>query len=129
MHAKTMFKIVSWDEESFDDPEGDLKLTRAHVKKSFEGDLIGTGNLMYVMMYLDSGGASFSGFEKGCGQLRRADRQLRATARGVLRRRQSHGGVRGGAGSGTDELADLSGTGGFSAGHAEEHEMALEYEI
>ena len=32
-------------------------------------------------------------------------------------------------GSGTDELVGLSGTGWFSAGHAEEHEMPLEYEV
>ena len=38
--CKATFKIVSWDEEPFDDPEGGPKLTQAHVKKSFEGDLI-----------------------------------------------------------------------------------------
>ncbi len=32
-------------------------------------------------------------------------------------------------GSGTGELAGLSGTGGFSAGHAEEHDMTLDYEL
>ena len=32
-------------------------------------------------------------------------------------------------GSGTGELAGLSGTGGFSAGHAVEHDMTLEYEV
>ena len=32
-------------------------------------------------------------------------------------------------GSGTDELAGLSGNGGFSAGHAEEHDMTLYCEV
>ena len=32
-------------------------------------------------------------------------------------------------GSGTDELVGLSGTGRFSAGHAEEHDMPLDYKV
>ena len=75
MHAKATFKIVSWDEEPFDEPERGPKLTQAHVKKSFDGDLIGTGNLMYVMTHLDGGGASFSGFEKVVGSLARIHRR------------------------------------------------------
>ena len=128
MHAKAMFKIVSWDEEPFDEPECGPKLTRAHVKKSFEGDLSGTGNLIYVMTYLD-GGASFSGFEKVAGSLGGR------TGTFVLRHTGSYDGEKATTecevvpGSGTDELAGLSGTGGFSAGHAEEHEMTLDYAV
>ena len=128
MHAKATFKIVSWDEEPFDEPECGPNLTRAHVKKSFEGDLSGTGNLMYVMTYLD-GGASFSGFEKVAGSLGGR------TGTFVLRHTGSYDGEKATTecevvpGSGTDQLAGLSGTGGFSAGHAEEHEMTLDYEV
>ena len=32
-------------------------------------------------------------------------------------------------GSGTNELAGLSGTGGFSVGHAEEYDITLDYEV
>lgn len=32
-------------------------------------------------------------------------------------------------GSGADQLTGLSGTGRFSAGHAEEHTMTLDYEL
>ena len=70
MLTNATFKIISWDEESFDEPEDGPKLTRAHVRKSFHGDLSGTGNLMYVMTFLDIGVSSFTGFRKGCGQLR-----------------------------------------------------------
>ena len=128
MRANTTFKIVSWDEEPFDEEEGGPKLTQAHVKRSFAGDLIGTGNLMYVMTYID-GGASFTGFEKVVGSL--------GGRRGsfVLRHTGSYDGGKAATecevapGSGTDELTGLSGTGGFSAGHAEEHAMTLEYEL
>ncbi len=128
MLTNATFKIVSWDEEPFDEPEDGPKLTRAHVKKSFHGDLSGTGNLMYVMTYLDGGVASFSGFEKVVGSLRWA-------VSFVLQHTGSYDGERATAeyevvpGTGTGELAGLSGTSGFSAGHAEEHEMTLEYEV
>ena len=83
---------------------------------------------MYVMTYLD-GGASFSGFEKVVGNLGGR------TGTFVLRHTGSYNGEKATTecevvpGSGTDELAGLSGTGGFSAGHAEEHEMTLDYAV
>ncbi len=129
MLTAAKFKIISWDEEPFDEPADGPKLTRAHVKKTFHGDLTGTGNLMYVMAYLDGGVASFSGFEKVVGSLGGR------TGSFVLRHMGSYDGEKATAecevvlGSGTDELAGLSGTGGFSAGHAEEHDMTLDYEV
>ena len=129
MLTNATFKIVSWDEEPFDETGEGPKLTRAHVKKSFHGDLSGTGNLMYVMTHLDSGVASFTGFEKVVGSLGGR------TGSFVLRHTGSYDGEKAMAeyevvpGSGTNELTGLSGTGGFSAGHAEEHDMTLDYEV
>ena len=128
MPTKATFKIISWDEEPFDEPENGPKLTRAHVRRSFHGDLSGTGNLMYVMTHLDTG-ASFTGFEKVVGSLGGR------TGSFVLRHTGSYDGGKATAeyevvpGSGTGELAGLSGTGGFSAGHAEEHDMTLDYQV
>lgn len=129
MLTNATFKILSWDEESFDEPEDGPKLTRAHVRKSFHGDLSGTGNLMYVMTYLNSEEASFTGFEKVVGSLGGR------TGSFVLRHTGSYDGEKATSeyevvpGSGTGELAGLSGTGGFSAGHAEEHDMTFDYEV
>ena len=129
MRANVTFNILSWDEEPFDEQEGGPKLTQAHIKKSFAGDLVATGNLMYVMTYLDSASAVFSGFEKVVGSLGGR------TGSFVLRHTGSYDGEQATAacevvpGSGTDELVGLSGTGGFSAGHAEQHDMMFEYEL
>ena len=129
MLTNATFKILSWDEKSFDEPEDGPKLTRAHVRKSFHGDLSGTGNLMYVMTYLNSEEASFTGFEKVVGSLGGR------TGSFVLRHTGSYDGEKATSeyevvpGSGTGELAGLSGTGGFSAGHAEEHDMTFDYEV
>ena len=129
MLTNATFKIISWDEEPFDETEEGPKLTRAYVKKSFHGDLSGTGNLLYVMTHLDSGVASFIGFEKVVGSLGGR------TGSFVLRHTGSYDGEKATAeyevvpGSGTNELTGLSGTGGFSAGHAEEHDMTLDYKV
>ena len=127
--AKIKFKIESWDEKPFDEPESGPKLTQASVKRSFDGDLIGTGNLMYVMAHLDNGSASFMGYEQVVGSL---DGR---TGSFVLRHDGIYDGGKATAelevvpGSGADELVGLSGTGRFSAGHAEEHDMPLDYEV
>ena len=84
---------------------------------------------MYLMTHLDSGDAAFLGFEKVVGSLGGR------TGSFVLRHTGFYDGEKSTAqhdvvpGSGTGELAGLSGTGGFSAGHAEEHDMTLEYEV
>ena len=84
---------------------------------------------MYVMTFLDSGVASFTGFEKVEGSLGGR------TGSFVLRHTGYYDGEKATAeyevvpGSGTDELVGLSGAGGFSAGHAEEHDITLDYEV
>ena len=129
MATKTRFRIVSWDETPFDEPEDGPKLTRAHVKKSFQGELSGTGNLMYVMTYQISEIAVFSGFEKVAGNLGGQTGSL------VLRHTGSYDGEKATAkfsvvpGSGSEELAGLLGAGAFSAGHAEAHEMTLTFDV
>lgn len=127
--ANITFKIVSWDENPFDESGSGTKLTQARIERSFDGDLIGTGKLMYVMTHLDSGHATFVGYEKVVGKL---DGR---TGSFVLRHTGAYDGGKATAeltvvlGSGTEELAGLSGTGQFSAGHAEEHDMPLDYEV
>ena len=129
MKAKVTFKIESWDENPFDEPESGPKLTQAHVKRSFDGDLIGTGNLLYLMTHLDSENASFIGYEMVVGDLGGLSGSF------VFKHTGSYDGGKATAelevvpGSGTDELAGLTGTGRFSAGHAEEHDMPMEYDV
>ncbi|MDD9955311.1 MAG: DUF3224 domain-containing protein [Anaerolineaceae bacterium] len=129
MHASVTFRILGRDEEAFDEPEDGPTLTRAQIRKSFEGDLVATGVLMYAMTYLDDENASFLGFEKVVGTLggRTGSFVLRHT--GVYDGEQARASCEVVPGSGTGELAGLSGSGGFAAGHAEQHDMTLEHEI
>ena len=129
MLTKATFKVVGWDEVPYDEPEDGPKLSRVHVKRSFTGDLSGTGNLVLVMTYLDNEIVSFMGFEKVVGSLGGRKGSF------VLR----HAGIHDGqgataehdvvAGSGTGELGGLAGTGGYSAGDEEYSDMTLDYEV
>ena len=129
METNAKFKITGWDEVPFDESEDGSKLTRAHITRSFHGDLTGAGNLMYVMSHLSSGVASFTGYEKVEGSLHGR------TGGFVLSHTGSFDGGMATAdyevvpGSGTGELAGLSGSGSYSAGSTEEHDMTLEYDL
>ena len=129
MHAKATFKVVSWDEDQFDQQVSGPKLTRAHVRKSFSGDLTGTGNLLYLMTYASDTEGTFVGIERIVGSLGGRSGSF------VLQHSGTYDGEKATAewevlqGSGTDELEGLTGSGGFSSGQAEEYEMTLEYEF
>ena len=105
------------------------RLTRAHVRKSFSGDLVGTGNLLYLMTHASETEATFVGIERVVGSLGGRSGSF------VLQHSGTFDGQKATAewevlqGSGTDELQGLTGSGGFSSGHAEEYEMTLEYDF
>ena len=116
-------------EDPFDQQDSGPRLTRAHVRKSFSGDLVGTGNLLYLMTHASETEATFVGIERVVGSLGGRSGSF------VLQHSGTFDGQKATAewevlqGSGTDELEGLTGSGGFSSGHAEEYEMTLEYDF
>ena len=129
MRAKATFKILGWDEEPFDEPESGPKLTRAHIRKSFHGDLTGTGNLMYLMTHFEDGSATFLGFEKVEGALHGRSGSFVLQHTGAYDGQVATADYEVVPGSGTNQLTGLSGAGAFSAGHAEQHDMTLDYQL
>jgi hypothetical protein len=129
-HAESTFKVDAWDEQPWDTPDGQPKMTRAQVEKSFTGDLEGSSKLQYLMTYRDDGTADFVAMERIRGTL--------AGRRGsfVL----SHVGafVDGAAsgtwtiveGSGTEDLEGIRGTSQFSIPKGEEaFPFAIDYDL
>ena len=57
------FAIKRWDEKPYSEGEGQPKLTRASVSKTYTGDLKGEGQVEYLMMYRSDGSASFVGLD------------------------------------------------------------------
>ena len=68
-HADATFKVDAWDEKPWDTADGQPKMTRAEVSKSFQGDLTGTSQLQYLMTYREDGTADFVAMERIRGSL------------------------------------------------------------
>lgn len=129
-HATATFKVDAWDEKPWDTDEGQPKMTRAEVTKSFEGDLQGTSRLQYLMTYREDGTADFVAMERIRGSL--------GGKRGTFVLSHVGAFVDGAAsgtwtvvdGSGTDDLEGLSGSSAFSIPKGEERfPFVLDYEI
>lgn len=127
IRATASCKGLSWDEAAQDEAPGEHKLTAVHARNRYSGDWEGEGVLHLLMVYVGDSAVHYTGLERVTGRL--------AGKRGsfVLR----HDGIFEGGlaktawtvvpGSGTGELAGLSGKGGFTSGHAEESPVTLEY--
>jgi hypothetical protein len=129
-HATATFKVDAWDERPWDTDEGQPKMTRAEVTKSFEGDLQGTSRLQYLMTYREDGTADFVAMERIRGSL--------GGKRGTFVLSHVGAFVDGAAsgtwtvldGSGTDDLEGLSGSNAFSIPKGEDRfPFVLDYEI
>src|SRR5829696_4542388 len=67
--ANARFAIKSWDEKPYSEGEGQPKLTRATVMKTYTGEIDGEGQVEYLMMYRSDGSASFVGLERVVGRI------------------------------------------------------------
>ena len=129
MLATATFSLKRWDEKPYDEADGAPKLTRASVLYDFVGELSGEGRLEYLMTYLRDGTALFVGFQRFAGRIggragtfvfrhggRFADGVATDTWTVV-------------PGSGTDDLAGLTGQVEFSASHQDRYEIIFEYDV
>ena len=116
--ATGTFTIKAWDEQPWAELDEAPKLTHARVTTSYTGDLEGEGTSGLLMVY-DQADATYAGYERFVGSL--GDR----SGSFVLR---LDGGFEDGAastswtvvtGSGTGELASLTGQGGYLARQGE----------
>ncbi len=58
------FACTTWDEQPYSEIEGGPKLTRARVSNSFEGGVVGTSVLEYLLMYVSETFGTFVGYER-----------------------------------------------------------------
>jgi hypothetical protein len=58
------FTLSSWDEETYAEREGERKLTRATVTQDLAGDVVGKGQVEWLMSYGEDGRAHFVGLQQ-----------------------------------------------------------------
>ncbi len=123
------FAIKRWDEKPYSEGEGQPKLTRASVSKTYTGDLEGEGQVEYLMMYRSDGSASFVGLERFVGRISGKAGTFVLQRTGVFESGQAKESYSVIPDSATGDLAGLVGDGSSAVGHGMEHPFALNYEL
>jgi hypothetical protein len=128
--ATATFKITDWDEQPFDQLDGERKLTQASVKQAFSGDIAGDGIVEWLMCYRPGPTTDFVGLQRISGRIgdRSGSFVLLQTA-GTFDGKVAKGRLSVVPDSGTGELQGLQGTGEFIAPHGGEPSMTLDYDF
>jgi hypothetical protein len=112
-HAQGGYETKDWDEQQFDERQGEPKFTRVQAINMFHGDLDAESHIALLMVYPNDNFCSFTGLERVSGRLGGREGSF------VL---QQSGTYEDGAiktswfvvpGSATGDLTGLRGTGGY----------------
>lgn len=129
LHANARFAIASWDEKPYSEGENLPKLTRARVIRTYTGDLVGEGQVEYLMMYRSDGTASFVSLERIVGAIAGRSGSFVLQRTGVFEDGQAKESYAVIPGSATGELHGLVGDGSSSFGHAKDYPFTLNYDF
>ena len=128
MHAAAIVEVNEWDERPYNELEGEPRLTRATVKQTYQGDIVGEGTIEYLMLYTDVN-ATYIGLERVIGTLagRKGSFVLKHT--GVYEDGEAHTIWTVVPGSATGELVGLCGEGKVAQGEGRTYPITLEYDF
>jgi Protein of unknown function (DUF3224) len=127
--AKGAFEIQDWDEKTYQQLDGGGKLTEAKVTQKFTGDIQGEGKVIWLMAYPDPKTATFVGIQRVVGSIGGKKGSFLIQTIGDFDGKTAKGNWSLIAGSGTDELAGISGEGSFGAPHGSTAEYQIDYEL
>src|SRR5690348_4998338 len=112
-HIEARFEIASWDETPLEGGDDSTKLTEARVTKRYEGDIQGTSTTKWLMAYSPDKSALFVGLEHITGTIGGKKGGIVLLHDGQFRDGVAAAELR--VASGSDELAEVAGTGKFRA--------------
>ena len=112
-HTEARFEIASWDETPFEGGDDATKLTEALVAKRYEGDIEGTSTTKWLLAYAPDKSALFVGVEYITGTIGGKKGSIVLLHDGEYRDGVATAALR--VASGTNELANVAGTGKFCA--------------
>jgi hypothetical protein len=122
--ATGTFKIDAWDEQPYAD-----KLTRAQVKATYSGDIEGQGETEWLMCYREDKTADFVGFQRIVGRVGERSGSFVFESTGAFDGKEAAGPITIVRGSGTGDLAGITGSGTFSAPMGGEPSVSLDYDF
>lgn len=129
IHSRSEFKITSWEQQFYDEPEKGAKLLRADVKKVLHGNIEAESTAVLLMCQGENNGGGYVATERVVGRIGNRSGSFviqhgGAMADGTVT--DSFGYIV--PGSGTDELQGLRGHCAFRH-EGEEATFTLDYEI
>ena len=127
--ATGSFTVKSWDENTFQELDEGAKLTKASVAFAFEGDLAADASWDAVRYYRPDGTAAYSGIQRVVGELGGAAGSFVVQADGEYADGEARSRWEVIRGSGTGELAGLSGTGEAVASASPPGNFTFDYEL
>jgi hypothetical protein len=127
--ASATFTLDGWDEAPYEELADGRKLTKASVKQTFSGDIAGDGAVVWLMAYRPDATADYVGLQRITGTLGGKSGTFVLSTTGTFDGQEAAGTWTVLAGSGTDELAGLTGAGTFSAPSGGEPTVSLDYDV
>jgi Protein of unknown function (DUF3224) len=127
--ASATFTLDGWDEAPYEELADGRKLTRASVKQTFSGDIDGAGAVEWLMAYRPDATADYVGLQRITGTLGGRSGTFVLSTEGTFDGQEAAGTWTVLAGSGTEELTGLTGTGTFSAPSGGEPTVSLDYDL
>jgi hypothetical protein len=126
--ANATFTVQGWDEQTYEE-RGPGKLTQASVQQAVTGDIEGSSDVRWIMAYTAADAAEFVGVQTVTGSVGGRSGSFVLRSVGTFDGAVAAGDLTVVAGSGTDELADISGTGSFTAPMGSEATVTLDYDL
>ncbi|TMB94655.1 MAG: DUF3224 domain-containing protein [Chloroflexi bacterium] len=127
--AKGIFEVKGWDEKTYEELPNGGKLSEAKVTQHFSGDIIGEGNVIWLMAYPSANTAHFVGIQRFVGTVGGKKGSFVAETIGDFDGKVAKWRCSILTGSGTDKLSGISGEGAFEAPHGSRAEYRIEYEF
>ena len=125
--ADAVITVRTYQPSAYDGPSDGPVLSRIHVEESFAGDITGDGVVEFLQAERADGSASFVGIERVTGELGGRRGTFLLQDAGTVQDKIVSGDWFVIPGSGTGELADLRGEGGFRASLGEGAQVHLDY--
>lgn len=127
--ANARFAIRNWDEKPYSEEQGEPRLTRASVTKTYTGDIEGQAQVEYLMMYRSDGSATFVGLERVAGRIGDKAGTFVLQHIGTFESGLAKAAYSVIPGSATGDLRGLRGDGTSAVGHGMEHPFSLTYQL
>lgn len=128
-HANSTFEVKKWDEQTLNEVDGHLKITRASVAFAYHGELEAESAMEYLMLYRDDSSATVIGLERVSGRLDGKSGSFAIEYRGGYENGTATGELTVVPGSGTGELEGVRGRGKAVAGKDGTTSFTLDYDF